>query len=467
MKQVLSISIILSIFGVCLPMGNISALGQTSSPMLESNQDTLSDSARIDFLIDLSTEMAPKSVNESLKYAQEALELAQAGTDSMLIGRAYLALGQAHTICCNVEQGLVCCQKALGIAEALGDPCFHSNALNTMGTIEHRVQRYKQAKAHYLEALEFAEQANDNLMRGRNLNSLGVNAWYQEEYAQAEKYYEKCLEVYKVIGDPLGMASALNNLAMIQQIREEYDQARSNYEESIQIKKENGFTNGIAATLGNLGELHLICKRYEEARESLEESRDIAAKHNAPDIQLNAYKSLADLYAQTGEFRLAFENQKLAFQLESKMFSEKNLLKILELERKNEAEKAKLEIVRLTLLQSDGAKEIVHQRRMRLILTLGFICAMLGVMALIWLYRQKNRAHQKVSAQAEELELAASKISTLTELIPICATCKMIRDPEGNWHQLESFLNTEADLNFTHGICPGCKTEVLLQLDRK
>jgi hypothetical protein len=40
--------------------------------------------------------------------------------------------------------------------------------------------------------------------------------------------------------------------------------------------------------------------------------------------------------------------------------------------------------------------------------------------------------------------------------LPICASCKKIRDDGGYWQQLEVYISNHSDADFTHGICPDC-----------
>ena len=55
-----------------------------------------------------------------------------------------------------------------------------------------------------------------------------------------------------------------------------------------------------------------------------------------------------------------------------------------------------------------------------------------------------------------ELREALAQVKTLTGFIPICASCKNIRDDAGYWQQIEQYLSKHSDLEFTHGICPPC-----------
>ena len=55
-----------------------------------------------------------------------------------------------------------------------------------------------------------------------------------------------------------------------------------------------------------------------------------------------------------------------------------------------------------------------------------------------------------------KLQTALAKIKTLRGLVPICASCKKIRDDKGYWHQLEVYIRDHSDAEFSHSICPVC-----------
>ena len=55
-----------------------------------------------------------------------------------------------------------------------------------------------------------------------------------------------------------------------------------------------------------------------------------------------------------------------------------------------------------------------------------------------------------------ELQHALKNIKTLSGLIPICASCKKIRDDQGYWNQVEKYITEHSDARFSHGICPAC-----------
>ena len=55
-----------------------------------------------------------------------------------------------------------------------------------------------------------------------------------------------------------------------------------------------------------------------------------------------------------------------------------------------------------------------------------------------------------------QLQDALNRVKTLQGLLPICSSCKRIRDDQGYWHQVENYMREHGDLEFTHGYCPEC-----------
>jgi hypothetical protein len=55
-----------------------------------------------------------------------------------------------------------------------------------------------------------------------------------------------------------------------------------------------------------------------------------------------------------------------------------------------------------------------------------------------------------------DLDAAFAQIKTLRGIIPICSNCKKIRDDQGYWNQLETYISKHSDADLSHGICPEC-----------
>ncbi len=59
-------------------------------------------------------------------------------------------------------------------------------------------------------------------------------------------------------------------------------------------------------------------------------------------------------------------------------------------------------------------------------------------------------------ARDEELRAAMANLKILGGLLPICASCKKIRDQDGTWEQIETYIHAHSQAQFSHGLCPSC-----------
>jgi hypothetical protein len=68
--------------------------------------------------------------------------------------------------------------------------------------------------------------------------------------------------------------------------------------------------------------------------------------------------------------------------------------------------------------------------------------------------------HKHAEAEREKLIVdlreALSKVKALSGLLPICASCKKIRDDNGYWTQIECYISSHSEADFSHGLCPEC-----------
>jgi len=111
-----------------------------------------------------------------------------------------------------------------------------------------------------------------------------------------------------------------------------------------------------------------------------------------------------------------------------------------------------------------------------IIITIGTILLIIGTIA-IWnsslrhmvkkrteeLQKYKEHLEDLVEARTADLKVsnndlksALKQIKTINGLLPICASCKKIRDDKGYWEQIEKYVEEHSDAQFSHGICPQC-----------
>ncbi|HEY7585423.1 MAG TPA: hypothetical protein VH866_02820 [Candidatus Deferrimicrobiaceae bacterium] len=72
-------------------------------------------------------------------------------------------------------------------------------------------------------------------------------------------------------------------------------------------------------------------------------------------------------------------------------------------------------------------------------------------------YRSSEKARDSL---IRELQNALARVKALSGLLPICASCKKIRDDKGYWNQIETYIKERSEAEFSHSICPECRKKL-------
>lgn len=98
-------------------------------------------------------------------------------------------------------------------------------------------------------------------------------------------------------------------------------------------------------------------------------------------------------------------------------------------------------------------------------ISIRFLISYAQVAILAWgLEYSRMRYYDKLMMEKLKVEDALNEVRRLQNLLPICASCKNIRDDTGYWHQVETYMRDHAGMEFSHGICPDCQAEMFASL---
>jgi CheY-like chemotaxis protein len=81
--------------------------------------------------------------------------------------------------------------------------------------------------------------------------------------------------------------------------------------------------------------------------------------------------------------------------------------------------------------------------------------------------RRVRERTEQLEQSNRELREAIAEVKALSGLLPICVSCKKIRDDRAYWHSLEEYFHSRANIKFSHGYCPGCYEKKILSLDKE
>jgi len=89
---------------------------------------------------------------------------------------------------------------------------------------------------------------------------------------------------------------------------------------------------------------------------------------------------------------------------------------------------------------------------------LGAIAIAGGVRVVI--HRRLRTIQRNERILQERVDEALAQVSTLRGMLPICSRCKKVRDDDGYWNQIETYVHEHSEAEFSHGLCPDCLKEL-------
>lgn len=79
---------------------------------------------------------------------------------------------------------------------------------------------------------------------------------------------------------------------------------------------------------------------------------------------------------------------------------------------------------------------------------------------------ERKQREKEREALIDDLKKSLTKVRQLSGLLPICASCKKIRDDKGYWNQIEAYIRDHSEAEFSHGICPECSQKLYPEYHR-
>ena len=76
-------------------------------------------------------------------------------------------------------------------------------------------------------------------------------------------------------------------------------------------------------------------------------------------------------------------------------------------------------------------------------------------------------SNEELVRKNNEIEAALAKVKTLSGLLPICSSCKRIRDDKGYWNQIEIYIRDHSEAEFSHCMCQECAEKLYPNLLKK
>jgi tetratricopeptide (TPR) repeat protein len=373
--------------------------------------------------------------------AQESVRLYQQAKDRWGEAQGYNTLGLIEADDGKFADALGYHLKALAIREADGDKEGLSYTYNNLGNAYRNMGEYAKALDYHQRGLQLKVELGNKSSEAYSHQNIGLVYFVMKDYPNALAAYQRSLAIREQLNDHRMIASSLNSIGSVEALTAPAA-ALTTYQRALALRKEVGDTRGEMATLLNMADVQRKLGRLADARQLLDRAMTVGSALDAPLLRSNTLKALGEVEAAQGDYAAAYRHQ-LAYQsAHDAIFSQETAERFHHLETAQEAERKQQQI---RLLERESALREAELRGVRNSrMALGIIAALV-ITSLSLLYARYRWKHES---------------EVLKGLLPICAWCKRIKDDDGGWTQLESYIKSRSGADFTHCICPTCYPSV-------
>ncbi len=351
---------------------------------------------------------------KALEYGLKNLEITDITNDKISRSDTFNRIGIIYYKLSNIDKALDYFLKALRIFEESNEILKVSSMLNNISIIYSSLNDESTALDYCNRAIEISEKHGCLTNLANSLNNAGSIFRRADELEKALEYYQRALEIREDLGETVKIARVLTNIGMIHDDLNNHEDALSCFFRALEIEMEKGDIHDASQTLLSISLSYASTGRFEEAYEYAGKGLSHIDDIDSPGIRRNVYQSCSDVCEMIGKFREALEFLKKYKTLNDEIYTEDSSRKVSELRVKYESDKKERET------------EINRLRNVELART------------------------------NEDLKRALNEVKHLSGLLPICSSCKKIRDDNGYWEQIESYISDHSEAQFSHGLCPEC-----------
>jgi tetratricopeptide (TPR) repeat protein len=408
--------------------------------------------------------------DSALVHFIEARQLRKAIHDTVGLARVLNSIGSSHYHEGNYGPALEAYLQSLALRRAIGDQRGVAITLANIGKTYQDWHQYERAVLVFLDGVNAAEASGNAAALGYTLHSLGTGQIDIGQYAEARVSFGRSMEAYSRTGPhrtPIDSTSgwALNALALgkLDVIEGRPRQAIARFDSVLARATLAGTVRGEIESRLALGSARLANREPAKAVAEYERALALARPLELRAMQLDALDGMASAEEARGNASAALTHLRAHRALADSVFDRSSAHRVLAMELEIQAEKA-LRTNAALLLAQRLQDESLGRQRLVTALSSALLVLVAALAAMFWRFsriaRRQSRALEQSNAELgaanEELRTALADVRTLSGFIPICAHCKRVRDDDGYWKAVETYISSRSDASFSHAICHTC-----------
>lgn len=362
---------------------------------------SLEDKSAIEYYKSLFLKAKANSYLENYKIALSDFKVCLLSdyftNDTVLLADLKFSIARCYDNLSDVVQAVHYYKEALNLYQARNNLYGQAKVLQNIGIIESDDRKDSLAMNYYMKALELYKLLDDKAKQAAVLQNIGVIYSNQENHPKTIEFYKKALKIFISQKDIEGVATVENNLGLAYERELNYGEALKHYQNSLHNFRKLNSRNGLAYVHDNLASLYRRLKRNDVAINHYNLSLQYADTVASLDLISFVNSELASLYEEIGNFEKSLHHLKIAEQIEDSLVNDETQKKLSEAEAFFQGELKDIDIQKKEF-------QLKAQHREKIFYLGGMILLICTTGGLIWAYRKKIAAENKLKKHQELLE---------------------------------------------------------------
>ncbi len=306
---------------------------------------------RVDRLNELGYEYWIVDPGQSIKYGNQALEIAKVLPYESGIAYANRIIGVAHWAQGNLDLAFRFLIAARRGYQQLGDSLSVANSSLNLGMAYADQRNYDLAAQNYEEALSVFRQKGKDSRIATTYSKIADLLILQKKHAPAFDYLNQALVIHRQTGFLYGVAEANQKLGQLSSAQKEWDDAISYFLLAADAGKQRNDQVGLAANYLGIGKAYFAKKDLKLANNYLNRARQLAEKFGLQAIRRDVYLAFKELESRRGNYPKALQFTDLYLNVKDSLFNREksNLIANMEARRVYEAQEEELVLAQKNL----------------------------------------------------------------------------------------------------------------------
>ncbi len=351
----------------------------------------------------------------SLQYLNQATEFSEKALNFNMLSKSYNQIGLIYSFQNNFKKALDNYHNSLKISENKEELSDNTIAvLSNIADLYILQQDTISALKYYHQAMFIGERDNNQLNLAGVFNNISV-VFMDSNKDSAEVYLTKALQIYKNTNNVYGQIITQNNLATTYlnfKSKDDYPKSLKYLKESLIFSKNTQNIDVEYFSNYYLGYYYENAEfNYSKAKNYYEDAYQLLKQGYKNDYAIELYKSLSGVYLKLGDFKNAYEFQKIQHQLQDSIFSVQKNKQFHETQTKFDVERKNNQIQLL------NKEKIIEKGRKQLIL-IGSVLLIIPLLLLAIFYRKRMKYQETISEQDKlifEKEKETIRVKNLIE----------------------------------------------------